>query len=212
MTRPEQTSGQTADNSAEQVRAAREQARGTRLFTLSEAATACGVSRSRIRRMLDAGEFPNAVQEGDPEKGASARVWRVPLADLLAAGLMPNREPDSPATYPGKDAEQGEQVAGQELADLRHELALERTRREAAEDIARERERAIEVLERALRLLEARNPVGPEPGEPATPSQGTQGPSSGDRGEGMGEPAAGAPAASGEPVSWWARLRGRMGG
>ncbi len=201
---------------SEQPEQAGQSAPGSHRFTLSDAATACGVSRSRIRRMLDAGEFPNAVREDVPGKGASASPWYIPASDLLAAGLFPNRPTDSPRTGGGEGGDLSgqapEQDAGQELADLRHELALERARRVAAEDVARERERAIEALELALRLLEARNPVSPEPGEPATPSQGTQGPSSGDRGEGMGEPAAGAPAASGEPVSWWARLRGRMGG
>jgi AraC-like DNA-binding protein len=210
MNRRELISEQDPDNSAEQVRAAREQARAARLFTLSEAATACGCSRSRIRRMLDAGAFPNAVQEDAPDKGASARVWHVPLADLLAAGLMPNREPDSAGAYPGEDAEQGEQVAGQELVELRHELALEQARRAAAEDLARERERTIESLERALRLLEAQNAPHPGDGLPATPSQGTQGPSPADRTGGIGETTAGAPAAPGEAVSWWARFRARM--
>jgi hypothetical protein len=183
-------------------------------FTLSDAATACGVSRSRIRRMLDAGAFPNATREEVPGKGASAAPWYIPASDLLAAGLFPNRPTDTPANGPQSVRDVSEQAAGrvaeQELAQLRHELALERTRRIAAEDLARERERTIGGLELALRLLEANNPPSPAPGLPATPSQATQGPSPADRTGGIGETTAGAPAAPGEAVSWWARFRARM--
>lgn len=168
------------------------------LFTLSQAATACGVSRSRIRRMLDAGEFPNAVQEDTPGKGTSARVWHVPSTDLLAAGLVPNRPTDRPADSATEQADLSEQDAGQDLQDLEHELALERERRKAAEAIAAERERTIRGLEQALRLLEA-----------GTPQASTDGPTH--------EPAPQEPTHEGQepqeapPASLWGRLRRRIG-
>lgn len=170
------------------------------LFTLSQAATACGVSRSRIRRMLDAGEFPNAVQEDTPGKGTSAQVWHVPSTDLLAAGLFPNRETNRPA---GSTTEQGnlsEQGSGQDLRDLEHALDLERERRKAAEAIAAERERTIQGLEQALRLLEASTDGGGR--EASTPP--THGPEPSGTTHGPQEPAQ-------EPAgSLWARLRRRL--
>lgn len=128
------------------------------MFTLSEAAAACGVSRSRIRRLLDAGAFPNAVQEAMPGKGTSAQVWHVPVPDLLAVGLVPNRDTNRPADSTPEQGNLSEQGSGQDLRDLEHELALERERRKAAEAIAVERERTIQGLEQALRLLGAGTP------------------------------------------------------
>ncbi|MEU0061085.1 helix-turn-helix domain-containing protein [Streptomyces sp. NPDC006334] len=45
-----------------------------------EAATACGVSRTTIRRRREAGELPGSVL--DDERG-----WLIPVDDLLAAGF-----------------------------------------------------------------------------------------------------------------------------
>ncbi|MFB6878962.1 helix-turn-helix domain-containing protein [Streptomyces sp. NPDC056323] len=52
------------------------------MLTQREAATACGVSRTTIRRR-QAGDLPNAVE--DPRRG-----WLIPVEDLLAAGLRLN--------------------------------------------------------------------------------------------------------------------------
>lgn len=71
------------------------------LFSLAGAAVACGVSRTTIRRRLDKGEFPNAkrlVVPGEPEQAAA---WRIPAADLVAAGLVPNRVPGQGEDTPG---------------------------------------------------------------------------------------------------------------
>lgn len=170
-----------------------EQPTSPHLFTLSQAAAACGVSRSRIRRMLDAGAFPNAVQEATPGKGTSAQVWHVPVPDLLAAGLVPNRETNRPADRSGGEGDLSEQVPGQALTDLQHALDLERERRKAAEAVAAERERTIQGLEQALRLLEASNP----PAAPAAPQEAPQGQDAKDQEQ---EP----------PASWWERVRRRM--
>ena len=58
---------------------AHEQDEHEQLLTLSEAAQRCGVSRSTVRRALDRGELPGAVQD---DRG----VWRVPVSALTAAG------------------------------------------------------------------------------------------------------------------------------
>lgn len=53
-------------------------------YTLREAADITGKARGTIRRYLDEGgrpgRFPNASQDAEG-------VWRIPLADLIAAGL-----------------------------------------------------------------------------------------------------------------------------
>ncbi|GAA3289228.1 hypothetical protein GCM10020295_00650 [Streptomyces cinereospinus] len=53
------------------------------LLTQREAAAACGVSRSTIRRRREAGELPGSVL--DEEHG-----WLTPVEDLLAAGFRLN--------------------------------------------------------------------------------------------------------------------------
>ncbi|MDQ0701192.1 AlpA family transcriptional regulator [Streptomyces sp. W4I9-2] len=63
------------------------------MLTQLEAATACGVSRTTIRRRREAGDLPNPVQD-------EARGWLIPVKEgLLAAGLRLNAPagPDVPA-------------------------------------------------------------------------------------------------------------------
>jgi len=124
-------------------------------FSISQAAEVCGVSRSRIRRLLDAGRFPHAQREVVTGAPASAQPWTVPLSDLLSAGLTVNR-PEQATEQPSNGAET-------EMMRLRHEVEIERTRRLAAEAIAAERERTIEGLQTALRVLTATTPSTPQP-------------------------------------------------
>ncbi|MCX5265621.1 helix-turn-helix domain-containing protein [Streptomyces sp. NBC_00199] len=49
------------------------------MLTQREAADACGVSRTTIRRRREAGELPGAVL--DDERG-----WLIPVEDLQASG------------------------------------------------------------------------------------------------------------------------------
>ncbi|MFC4185330.1 MULTISPECIES: helix-turn-helix transcriptional regulator [Streptomyces] len=95
-----------------------------------EAAAACGVSRTTIRRRREAGALPGAVE--DPYRG-----WLIPVEDLLAAGFhlnapAPPDEPPSPAAPAGKGGDVGDDV--QEVAELRAEL--ERVRHEHALAVA----------------------------------------------------------------------------
>ncbi|CAM5291290.1 hypothetical protein STENM327S_03609 [Streptomyces tendae] len=137
------------------------------LLTQREAAAACGVSRSTIRRRREAGELPGAVLDDD-------RGWPIPVEDLLAAGFRLN----APAPPDEKDV--GDQAAVEaqpdtasddtavalqsELDRLRHEHALalaeERNARQLAEAEARhlearlkERGDHVEDLQRALAAL-----------------------------------------------------------
>ncbi|MDX3596608.1 helix-turn-helix domain-containing protein [Streptomyces sp. ID03-2B] len=62
------------------------------MLTQREAATACGVSRTTIRRRREAGDLPGAVQNEAPGR-------LIPVEDLLAAGYRLNAPagPDVPA-------------------------------------------------------------------------------------------------------------------
>jgi hypothetical protein len=99
------------------------------LLTQREAATACGVSRSTIRRRREAGELPGCVQDGE-------RGWLIPVEALLAAGFRLNApSPPEDTVRAGSPGPAAGPVAagavGEDVAALRAEL--ERVRREHAE-------------------------------------------------------------------------------
>ncbi|MFF6794278.1 hypothetical protein ACFY9C_35010 [Streptomyces filamentosus] len=89
-----------------------------------EAAAACGVSRSTIRRRREAGLLPGSVE--DPERG-----WLIPVEALLGAGFTLNAPapPDAKTAPPTGDAvglEHGTVAELRaELDRLRYEHALE---------------------------------------------------------------------------------------
>ncbi|MGV9915542.1 helix-turn-helix transcriptional regulator [Nocardia sp. NPDC003354] len=138
------------------------------LLTQREAAAACGVSRTTIRRRREAGELPGAVLDDD-------RGWLIPVEDLLAAGFRLNAPAppdekkvvgDQAATPTPQDTAPNETTSAlrAELERLRHEHALaladERGARQLAEAEARhlqarleERGAHIEDLQRALAAL-----------------------------------------------------------
>lgn len=113
-------------------------------YTLSEAADLCGVDRRTIRRHLDADRFPNAWREDDGNG-----PWRIPVTDLLAAGLQPGKPspPDPPTTDVAPEPDHVDR--------LRDRLADAERRAAVAEAVAAERDRTIRAMEAALRALEA---------------------------------------------------------
>lgn len=142
------------------------------LLTLSDAAAACSVSRSTIRRRREDGAFPNAVQD-------DAGAWRIPVDDLLAAGLHLSRmgapsgpagqERSAPAEHAADRGDESDEQGGQagalhaRVSALELELAVERERRLAAERLAAERAARVEDLRTSLRMLD----VGWTPPQPA---------------------------------------------
>lgn len=110
-----------------------------RTFTLVQAAAATGVSRMTIRRHLDAGRFPNAVQDR-VSAGGGLPPWRIPLGDLLAAGLTVDpasmTEPNRPSWLPTPATPE---ATTEVIARLREELGAHKA-------IAAERARMIELL------------------------------------------------------------------
>jgi hypothetical protein len=147
-------------------------------LTIAEAARLCGVSASTIRRYLAAGRFPVAHQQPSPIPGQRG-LWRIPTQDLLAAGLRSRqtRTPDQQQQHQ-PSRRRGTAQPADRVRELEHALALERTRRRAAEDLAAERAHTIQTLERALAALQAQHAApAPNPGRaapfPAPPSGAT---------------------------------------
>ncbi|MEU5445792.1 MULTISPECIES: helix-turn-helix transcriptional regulator [Streptomyces] len=149
------------------------------LLSQVEAATACGVSRSTIRRRRAAGDLPGAVE--DPKRG-----WLIPVEDLLAAGFRINAPapPDAPQDEEPADGAgpEGERELRAELDRLKHEhevaMLQEKTARLLAEKDAEklreqldDRAAHIADLQRALAALTAapERAAIPQPSSPARP-------------------------------------------
>ncbi|MGW3503019.1 helix-turn-helix transcriptional regulator [Streptomyces globisporus] len=103
------------------------------MLTQREAAAACGVSRTTIRRRREAGDLPGAVQ--DPARG-----WLIPVPDLLAAGFRLNAPagPDTPAAdSPAEHGGNHRQEHGGDQSDVaRLRAELERLRHDHALAVA----------------------------------------------------------------------------
>jgi hypothetical protein len=159
---------------------------GVPTLGLAEAAKACGVSVSTLRRKRPELEAHGAAQT---DKG-----WRIPVTALIALGLMsrttdarqesrhdaPTEPGLTPIMTPPDDALMGE------LEALRAKLADAEKRAAVAEAIATERERVIQAQAMTLRMLEApKAPANTQPADtPAPPPhdiQETPAPSGGRR-------------------------------
>jgi hypothetical protein len=134
---------------------------------LAEAAKACGVSVSTLRRKRQELTANGAAQ--------TANGWRIPVTALIALGLMDRTTdahhesrhdtPAIPAMTPTMTGASNA-LAG-ELNALRAQLADAEQRAAVAEAVAAERERIIEAQAMALRMLEAsKNPVPKAPTPP----------------------------------------------
>lgn len=148
---------------------------GVPTLGLAEAAKACGVSVSTLRR-----KRPELAAHGAAQ---TATGWRIPVTALIALGLM-DRTTDahhesrhgSPA-IPAMTATTtgaGDALTG-ELDALRIRLAEAEQRAAVAEAISAERERIIQTQAMALRMLEGTKAPAPAvPGAAApAPTEGT---------------------------------------
>lgn len=177
---------QDAPGAASTPPAEEEQGHGP-MWSASEAARRCGISRATMTRRLQADAIPGATRD---ESGA----WLVPLSGLLAAGFHPDRpapaEEEDPQDQDAADALRDAHHA-RELAEVRAALDLERARRQAAEELAAERAARVADLRQALLALAPPEtpqdadtapetpPPSPEPvPNTSTPQQATPGPSS----------------------------------
>lgn len=167
---------------------------GVPLMGLAEAASACGVSVSTLRRKRS--------QLKDLGAAETAKGWQIPVTALITLGLMdrvtaPLQEaPSIPGMKgimtPHYDAPLGTPSAEVEAlraaqTELREKLADAEKRAAVAEAIASERERIIQTQAMALRMLEA--------SAPAPSTDGSVNP------RGHGEPERSEEAASATPVA-----------
>lgn len=127
---------------------------------LAEAAQACGVSESTIRRRREELKALGAVQ--------GPRGWQIPIPALVQLGLMASTTaPDNVTAAgslqdsPAKAATTGSNTG--ELEALREALRAAELRAAVAEARAEERERIISAQAQALRMLEAPQSEQPTP-------------------------------------------------
>ncbi|MGW9205352.1 helix-turn-helix transcriptional regulator, partial [[Kitasatospora] papulosa] len=135
------------------------------MLTQREAAAACGVSRSTIRRRREAGDLPNSVHD-------EVRGYLIPVEDLLAAGFRLNAPapPDTPPAAPaGKrtavvvgqedvvglraELEHARQEHALALAAAEHERQLAQAEAQHLRDQLDARAEHIADLQQALRAL-----------------------------------------------------------
>ncbi|EST17892.1 hypothetical protein M877_39990 (plasmid) [Streptomyces niveus NCIMB 11891] len=173
-----------------------------------EAAAACGVSRTTIRRRREAGDLPNAVQD-------DVRGWLIPVDDLLAAGLRlhaPTAPDKTAPAGPDADVDQEHDAAElrAELERVRHEHALAVAEAEHGRQLAEAEAKHLraELAARAdhiadlQRTLKALMPSPERPIlQPSVPGQAQ----SNDPPPVPTSPDAGAGPAAGERRRWWRR-------
>ncbi len=115
------------------------------MLSYREAAELTGLSVDTIERDRQKGRYPHAAQDGTPQ-----HVWRIPIADLVAAGRL-----DASQVVP----------AEQELAAFRESRALRQLREElirtqeqlrAAQATAQAQQATIDHQQRLLELLATR--------------------------------------------------------
>ncbi|MFD6243368.1 helix-turn-helix domain-containing protein [Streptomyces diastaticus] len=183
------------------------------VFTQAQAAAACGVGRTTIRRWRQAGQLPGAYET--PEG-----TWKIPLADLLAHGAQVGTPaPPAPAPAPEEVAEApapapaSEEVARlraelervrAELVDAEHRAEVADTMAAGLQDLLQERAERIRDLRQSLAALMPapdRASLDPGPTAPvppaATPPPSVPGQQSGD----------GRQEAEEDGGRWWKRRR-----
>lgn len=121
-------------------------------FTVGEVIERCGVSKSTVKRRLRDGTFPNATQD-DPANPQSP--WRIPIEDLLAAGLNPGRptppEDRTPVTESTGDTPAGPVEPTVTLTLARYtELVEQAAKAEALQDLAWAWKTAHDTAQRQL--------------------------------------------------------------
>lgn len=178
------------------------------VLSLAEAARACGLSVSTVRRRL-----PRLTERGATRHDTS---WRIPISALVAEGLMPRVTPPdipSPDTLTRSTAHHAGTLSDTSAEDLRAQLVEAEKRAAVAEAELRgaralvdEKQRTIEAQAQALRLLEPPRPATSTPTPPADISVQNQGGSSP-----LATAQDASPPAAFEPPrrTWWERLRGR---
>lgn len=140
---------------------------------LAQAARACGISVSTLRRRRATLEAAGAT--------VADSGWVIPVPALVSLGyLSGTTAPPDSSQRPGVaggavSPTDGPVVAPSELEELRARLADAERRAAVAEAVAAERERLIQSQASALRMLEGGTPATPPPASPDS-SHDTPGP------------------------------------
>jgi len=125
-------------------------------FSVVQASVRTGAARSTIQRHLRKGAFPNAHQLPDG-------TWQIPVTDLIGAGFRVD------APTPADEVTRGQAHDAEVMARvsaLESQLAQALARAAAAEAVAAERERVIEVQANTLRMLTAGRSDAPAVAQP----------------------------------------------
>lgn len=113
------------------------------MFTIAEAATACGISKRTVRRKIENKELEGAFQD-------AKKMWKIPLEALLGAGYKVNeydkQDTSKPLIEAPKQSREAELEA--EIALLKMEL------RGKVNEIAR-LDQALNGYVAAVRVLES---------------------------------------------------------
>lgn len=173
-------------------------------WTLSVAARECGVSKSTLKRRLTEDAFPHAFKD-------SSGSWKIPVGDLIAAGLEPGRpspgvdqtqssQKDQPSQsgYPEPGQSRSEEEKEQ-VRELQLELAQERERAQALAQANRDLREHLNDMRMALRMLEATPRESNAAPLETPPAQLTAENSA---------PSEASPASPARPRGWLARLLG----
>jgi hypothetical protein len=116
------------------------------MLSVSKAAELTGMDRRTISRYADQGRFPNAERSHGRE-GPATGPWRIPIGDLVAAGLSVNSS--SPETVDPREVED----IRAEVGLLHQSLTDFQLRVEVAEAVARERLSHVSDLRATIKDL-----------------------------------------------------------
>ena len=138
-------------------------------LTISQAVEQFEVSRSTLKRGLEADRYPDATKESG--------TWRIPVESLHSEHKPRRNQTGAEAVNQVTNQAQDNMNQGHDLAqkvrELEQALAVEQAERRAAERIAEAEARRAETAERALLMLESGAPrterpaPTKEPGRPA---------------------------------------------
>ena len=124
-------------------------------FSINEAARECGIHRNTVKRRLAAGEFSDAVKRDG--------AWRIPLPNLLAAGLQPGKPtpPETPTVDLTEEDAEVVRVSRKEWVQLQSDLRVVEALLGEREARLAENAQSLESLRLALRQLGASREVEP---------------------------------------------------
>ena len=120
---------------------------GEQWLTIREIADKAGLAKSTVTRRRSAGDFPRAQLVNG--------TWKIPLTDLLEAGILDQVQGDS---IDGESSETSESVQLEKI-QLESALAIAQAERDRWKAVADERQETINALRIAVRALEPGTPA-----------------------------------------------------